>query len=655
MFRWGRSLAFLLLMPALATSAAEFSVESPNGRIEAAIETGENVTLSVSLDDAVVLNPSPIDLHFRDGGEQFAATGKWSRKEKRTIYETIQPRVPTKASQYLYRANALTLENPPFQLEIRAHDDGVAYRWRTAHPGQISVNEQITLNFPPVAEYGVTRMDEPGTFYNSFERDYSFESEDTFVADQKHEIYLPAVVRLEDGPLLALTETNLSDYAGLYFLPGGKRSMRSVFPLYPTKIVETGPRGTRIDERADYIARTKGNRAFPWRIIVIAEEDGDLIRNQLVYSLADEPEMDFSWVRPGLLAWDWWHANVLYDVPFESGKNTLSYLHYIDFAAENGIPYIMLDGGWSDKDDLFQVNPDIDLPRVMRHAKERGVGVFLWALWRTFNKQMIPALDWMEAMGVAGIKVDFMDRDDQVMVRFYEKVFMEAAKRRMLVNMHGAYKPAGLRRKYPNFLTSEGVVGLEYNKWSDRATPEKDVTHAFIRMLAGPLDYTPGAMRNATEENHRSIYDRPMSQGTRVHQLSMYVIYESPLQMMADSPSQYRKEPESLAFIREMPVTWDETVVLQAELADFVAIARRKEDRWFLGAMTDWDPRQRMLSLDFLEPGRRYHATLFEDGPNAHRFAEDFRQIKRVVTASDTLEVKLGPGGGFAARFDPID
>ena len=345
---------------------------------------------------------------------------------------------------------------------------------------------------------------------------------------------------------------------------------------YPAKTEMDRDRTEKVVERADYMAKTRGTRAFPWRVLVIARKDADLLDTDIVYRLASETKLtDTSWIKPGKVAWDWWNANNLYGVPFRAGVNTDTYKHYIDFAAEHGIAYVILDEGWYPLGDLTKVVPAMDMDAIAAHATQRGVGLIMWVVWKTFDDQMTAALDRFEKWGVKGIKVDFMQREDQWMVRFYERVAQEAARRHLLVDFHGAYKPTGLYRTYPNVLTSEGIMGLEQDKWSADVAPDHDVTFPFMRMMPGPVDYTPGAMLNATKADFKPMFNRPMSQGTRCHQLAMYVIYESPLQMLADSPSNYRREPDSLAFLSAVPTVWDETRVLDAKVGEFIVTARR--------------------------------------------------------------------------------
>jgi alpha-glucosidase len=488
-------------------------------------------------------------------------------------------------------------------------------------------------------------------FLSSFERNYSYLPLSQITAEKM--AFLPVLVDIKDGPKVAITEADLDDYPGLYLTgsPDGSPSLSGKFAAYPLKEEQKRDRTLAVAERAGYIADTEGTRHFPWRVLAIARRDGDLIENDIVYRLARPPALkDMSWIKPGKVAWDWWNDLNLFGVDFESGINTRTYKHYVDFAAEYGIEYIILDEGWSDPADLLKTNPAIDMPDLLAYAREKNVGLVLWCVWLTLDRQLQEALDLFEKWGVRGIKVDFMDRDDQKVVNFYKKVAAEAAKRKLVVDFHGAFKPTGLRREYPNVLTREGVLGLEYSKWSTSVTPEHDLLIPFIRMLAGPMDFTPGAMRNATEKNFQPVFSEPMSQGTRCHQLAMYVVYESPLQMLSDSPSAYLREPEVMDFLGQVPTVWDETVGLEAKVGDYIVVARRNGEEWYVGAMTDWTPREVEIDFGFLGAGE-YRADVYADGVNASKCASDFTKTSAVIRAGDSLKVRLASGGGWAARL----
>ena len=624
------------------------TVTSPNGAIAVTIGIGEQLTYALAVRGREIVRPSPIGLRL-EGGRVLGTRPQVSTTTTRSEDQMLRPIVRVKRAEVRDRFNERRIDFAgDFSLIVRAYDDGVAYRLVTKLPGEITV------------------LGEDATF--AFAGDYAlhFPEEDDFISHQER-LYkrlrvseiaagrfsgLPVLVSPPDGPRIAITEADLFDYPGMDLTPGSEpHSLKGLFPAYPLKTEMRGDRTERVLERADYIAKTRGTREFPWRVLMVAERDADLLATDIVYRLAAETTIgDASWIRPGKVAWDWWNANNIYGVPFRAGVNTETYKHYIDFAAEHRIEYVILDEGWCKLGDLMSVVPDVDMNALAAYAKQKNVGLILWVVWKTLDQQMAVALDQFEKWGVRGIKVDFMQREDQWMVKFYERVAREAAERGLLVDFHGAYKPTGLYRTYPNVLTSEGVLGLEQSKWSELAGPDNAVTIPFIRMLAGPVDYTPGAMMNATKADFKPIFNRPMSQGTRCHQLAMYVVYESPLQMLADSPSNYRKEPESLAFLSAVPTVWDETRVLGASVGEFVAVARRSGRDWYVGAMTNWTARDLDLDLSFLGPGA-FEMEIHRDGPNADRAGMDYVRESRPVTAGDRLRVHLAPGGGFAARI----
>ena len=629
--------------------AKTYEIHSPDKKIKILIQVEGGIFYSLICDSQEILAPSPLSLTIAGIGE-LGKDPRVSGFRTRSVNTTIVPPVREKRAVINDRFNeAILTFKGNYGLVFRAYDDGVAYRFFTRLKGRVKVvTEEVRFKFGS-DHSGYFPFVE--SFHSSFERNYSRLPLSGVTAEKM--AFLPVLIDIKDGPKVAITEADLDDYPGLYLAgsPDGSAALQGRFPAYPLKEEEKRDRTLAVAERADYIADTNGNRDFPWRVLAIARRDGELIENDIVYRLGRPLALkETAWIQPGKVAWDWWNDLNLFGVDFESGINTKTYKHYIDFASRYGIEYVILDEGWSDPKDLLKINPDLDMEELLAHAREKNVGLILWCVWLTLDRQLNQALDLFEKWGVRGIKVDFMDRDDQKVVNFYKKVAAEAAKRRLVVDFHGAFKPTGLRREYPNVLTREGVLGLEHNKWSKSVTPEHDLLIPFIRMLAGPMDFTPGAMRNAVEKSFQPVFSEPMSQGTRCHQLAMYVVYESPLQMLSDSPSAYLREPEVMGFLSQVPTVWDETVALEAEVGDYVVVARRSGEEWYVGAMTDWTPREIEIDFGFLGPGE-YQAEIYADGLNAARYAADYTKSSLSLKSGDRLKVKLAPGGGWAARI----
>jgi alpha-glucosidase len=629
------------------TTKTPLTVTSPDGALVVTIEAGAQLTWAVTHKGAPILLPSRIGLALTDNrvlGDAPLVVGTTTRRVDRVLH----PVVRYKRGEVRDRFNERRVDvNGHYSLVVRAYDDGVAYRWVTSLPGELTIRDEI-VTFAFAGDHTLYFPEET-SFISHQERAYKTPK----ISDLKEGQFssLPALAVIPNGPKVAITESDLLDYPGMDLTTAGApNTLKGLFPAYPTKTEMKRDRTENVIERAPYIAKTTGSREFPWRVLVVADRDAVLIDTDIVFRLASETKLaDTSWIKPGKVAWDWWNFNNIYGVPFRAGVNTETYKHYIDFAAENGIEYVILDEGWYKLGDLLSVVPAINMDELAAHAKSKDVGLVMWVIWKTFDEQMEATLDEFEKWGVKGIKVDFMQREDQWMVNYYERVAKAAAKRHMLVDFHGAYKPTGLYRTYPNVVTSEGVLGLEQNKWGEDASPTNAVTFPFLRMMAGPVDYTPGAMMNATKADFKPIFNRPMSQGTRCHQLAMYVVYESPLQMLADSPSNYRKEPESLAFLAKVPSVWDETRVLSATLGEHILVARRSGKDWYIGALTNWEPRDLDIDLSFLGAGS-FKAEIHRDGPNADRAGVDYTREIKTVTSSDHLRIHLAPGGGLAVR-----
>ena len=640
--------AFLgIVLLAGSVRAEKHELRSPDGKIILMVTIEDTISFTVSSAGKEILSSSPLSLEIRELGVLGLNPGP-GRARRKTVDRMVEAVVPEKNRKIREHFNELQLDfTGGYGVHFRAYDYGAAYRFFTGFEGKIEVlGEKVRFNFPD--NHSLYCHVDKG-FFTHQEQPVRLLKLQELTADQI--AYPPAVIAIEGGPKIALTESDLRDYAGLYLKGTGGNALEGIFPAVATKEELGRDRDYRVTEKADYIAMTEGKRTFPWRLMVVADTDAALIENQMVWLLAPPCRIaDPTWIKPGKVAWDWWNALNLFEVDFKAGVNTVTYKYFIDFAAENGIEYVILDEGWYTLGNLLELNPAIDMEAILAHGEERGVGIILWVVWKTLEDQLEEAMTQFADWGVKGLKVDFMQRDDQWMVNYYWRIARAAAEKKMLVDFHGAYKPAGLRRAWPNVLTREGILGLEHNKWSESVTPEHDLLIPFIRMLAGPMDFTPGAMINMQEKNFKAIFDRPMSQGTRCHQLAMYVVYESPLQMLADSPSHYLREKESLKFLSAVPSVWDETRVLEAVMGEYILIARRSKQDWYVGAMTDWTARELVVDLSFLNEGE-YVMESYQDGPNAQRYGNDYRYGIQKVKKDARLKIELAPGGGWAARL----
>ena len=621
---------------------------SPNGRIEVRVRAAERLSFDVLLSGRPLLSDSSLSL--RIDGTTLGSKPRVRAARTQRVDRVVTPPVRQKAKALRERYNELRIELAGgYAVAFRAFDEGVAYRFETAlQKAEVRVDaEEVSFRF--AGDWSVY-LHEEESFFSHNERHYARRPLKELTPGMLAST--PAVVDA-DGVKIAIADADTEDYPGLWLRGAGGAALAGVFPAYPLEEKLERDRDFKVVRAADYIAVTKGTRTYPWRVLGIAEQDKDLITNAMVYLLASPSRVaDTSWIKPGKVAWDWWNANNLHGVDFKAGINTRTYEYFIDFAARHGIEYVILDEGWYKLGDLLSVVPEMDIERLVAYGKERNVGIIPWVVWKTLDDQFLPAMEQFERWGVKGLKVDFMQRDDQKVMAFYHRVSQEAARRKLLVDFHGAIRPAQLTRTWPNLLTTEGVLGLEQFKWSDKSHPEHNVTLPFTRMFVGPFDYTPGAMRNASRRSFAAIFEQPMSLGTRCQQLAMYVVFESPLQMLADSPSSYEREPESMEFLGPVPTVWDETRVLEARLGDFVLVARRSGRDWWVGAMTDATAREMTLDLGFLPEGR-FRMTAYADGPNAQRWASDYRKTSQDVTRASRLNLRLAEGGGFAARITP--
>jgi len=627
---------------------SNYNVYSPDNRIEIRIHPGERIRYDILLKGKPLLQDCALSIDIDH--TILGVRAKVVKTKERNSKQVLEPVVRQKFAKIRENYNEIRFEmEGNYAVVFRAYNEGAAYRLETSLPGnQVKIySEESTFNFP--AEYTV--------FYPAEESFFSH-NERKYIAEPMKQIApasiasLPAVVDA-DGVKVAIAESDVEDYPGLWLRGTGGNALSATFPPYPLKEKLEKDRDLKVIESADYIAVTTGTRTFPWRVMGIAEKDGDLLTNQLVWLLQKPAQVqDTSWIKPGKVAWDWWNANNIYGVDFKAGINTQTYKYYIDFAAKYGLQYIILDEGWYKLGNLLDVVPEINMEELTAYARQKNVGIILWVVWKTLDDQLEPALNQYAKWGVKGVKVDFMQRSDQRLINFYHKVSRETAKRKMLVDFHGDQKPALMTRTWPNLISAEGVRGLEWSKWSADAEPGHNVTLPFTRMFLGPMDYTPGAMLNATKSSFAPIFNRPMALGTRCHQLAMYVVYESPLQMLADSPSNYLREPEAMEFLGPVPSEWDETKVLDARIAEHVLVARRNGRDWYLGAMTNWTPREFQVDFSFLPEGT-FWMEAFQDGVNADRYGSDYKTVKSQVNRTTKLKIALAPGGGWAARIHP--
>jgi alpha-glucosidase len=634
--------------------AQVYRIDSPDGKIRLEVQSDSLIKWKLLYNDISVIESGMAGLTTDKTGAVTAGTGMPHAETGRMV-ETIENPVPTKFRKFHAVYNRLILRfEGGFDVEFRVSDEGFAYRFLTDHAQPLIVeSEQVLLSFPRDCRIFFPREEKLQSHYERLYQDTTL-----MAIENGSFASLPLLVKTREEVSLLITDADLYDYPNLFLQKTEGNRLKGLFPraVLEARPAERGSdRNEVIVSEAAYIALTDGRRTFPWRVFALAGTDKELLENQMVFNLSRPPAGDFSWVKPGKVAWDWWNDNNIHGVDFVSGINTATYQYYIDFAAAFGLAYIILDEGWSaTTTDLLHSAPNMDIPGLMAYAKSRNVGIILWVLWKPFYHNMEEVITQFERWGAAGIKVDFMQRADQQMVNIYRDIAERAAASGMLVDFHGSFKPSGLRRAFPNVLSYEGVKGLENAKWSRQITPAHNLTLPFIRMVAGPMDYTPGAMVNKQKENFSISWNQPMSMGTRAHQAALYTIYESPLQMLCDNPGNYLKDSIFTRFIADIPVVWDSTIALEGRIGEFLVMARKNGENWYLAALTDWTEREIDVSLSFLGPGK-YQAVMLADGINANRHAEDYRISRKIAVATDRLTIRLAKGGGFSAVLKPVN
>ena len=663
-----KSLILALALCSFAIAQAkptQKQITSPDGTLKVTVTVADDIRWSVEDDGKRIIAPSQIAMQI--GQSEVWGVNPILRKATVGKIDEVIPSPLYKKSEVDNRCTTLTLAfKGDYAIELRAYDNAAAYRFVSTRKGDYTVKNEVSeWDFAEDnTVYGsYVKFNRKGTgntiekqYYNSFENAYFVEPLKKMNPERL--MFLPLLVEVDDKKV-CITESDLMSYPGMYlYNSNGDTTLEGNFAPYPDKVTQGGHNMLQgeVQTRKPYIAEVSGPRSFPWRICIVADNDAELLDDDMVFRLSQPNAIgDTSWIKPGKVAWDWWNDWGLYGVDFEPGINNRTYEYYIDFAARNGIEYVILDEGWSvnKKADLMQVIPEIDVKHLCDYAKERGVGIVLWAGYWALNRDMEQVMKHYAEMGVKGFKIDFMDRDDQQMVDFYERAAVTAAKYKLMCDFHGAYKPCGLSRKYPNVVNYEGVNGLEQMKWStielDQVT--YDVMIPFIRMVAGPMDYTQGAMVNAQKASYHASNSEPMSQGTRCRQLAMYVVFESPFNMLCDSPTNYEKEPVCTEFIAKIPTVWDETEALDGKVGEYCIIARCAGDVWYVGGMTNWDEREVEIDLSFLGEGN-YAATKFVDGPNANKLGRDFLKKEIEIKGGSKLKVKMAQGGGFAMKIE---
>lgn len=624
---------------------------SPDNGVKISIEIKDKIYYSVYSNNEVLLKDCYMQLSLKN-----EAAGQQPQLQKQQAFkvdEMSTPVVPLKYSTIKNQCNALRLQfKNNYAVEFRAYNNGVAYRFITNSKDTAYVmNEDFAINFP---ESYALHLQQTSSFKTSYEHPYSHLASNEFNEGSKMST-LPVLIDTKKGYKLLVSESDLSDYPCMFIKGTNNNGMRSAFPKVPLEFGDDGDRSVKIVKEADYIAKTTGKRNYPWRCIVIAKNDGQLLENTMTYNLASPCVLqETSWIKPGQVSWEWWNDAAPYgpDVNFVAGYNLDTYKYYIDFAAKYGISYIIMDEGWARSTrDPYTPNPKVDVHELIRYGKTKNVGIVLWLTWLTVENNFDLFKTFSE-WGVKGVKIDFMDRSDQWMVNYYERVAKEAAKYNMFVDFHGAFKPAGLERKYPNVLSYEGVLGLEQ---MGGCKPDNSIYFPFMRNAVGPMDFTPGAMINMQPNVYRAERPNAAGVGTRVNQMSMFVIFESGLQMLADNPTLYYRNPECTEFITSVPVTWDETRALNCVAGEYVTVAKRKGNEWFLGGMTNSQERNIDVPLDFLADGKVYEMTSFEDGINAGRQAMDYRKKIAQIKKGDKLTIKMARNGGFAASLKLIN
>ena len=639
------TLSFIFCFFSNGFAQKTLELKSPNGAIKVSIDITDKIRYSVAYNSDQLLVNNSLALELKN--DKAGPKPKLISSKSSTGGSVIKPYIALKYSTVTSKYNKILLNfKDNYAVEFRAFDSGIAYRFITRNKGDIEVlNEIVDLHFPSTYDL---HIQQPGSFKTAYEENYSTVNS----ADWKSKMStLPLLIDTKKQYKILISESDLSDYPCLFLKGNGKDAVSSAFPKAPLEFAEDGDRSLKITKEADYIAKTTGTRSFPWRYFVITTDDRQLLENTMTLELSSASVIkDPSWVKPGQASWEWWNDASPYgpDVNFESGYNLETYKYYIDFAAKFGLKYIIMDEGWANSTtDPYTPNPKVDVHELIRYGKEKNVGVVLWLTWLTVHNHM-ELFKTFKDWGVKGVKIDFMDRSDQWMVNYYERVAKEAAKNELFVDFHGAFKPAGLEYKYPNVISYEGVRGMEQMGGTQ---PKNSLFLPFMRNAVGPMDFTPGAMISMQPESYSAERPNAGSIGTRAYQMALFVVFESGIQMLADNPTLYYRNLDCTEFMTSVPTTWDETRALVAKVGEVAVVAKRKENKWFIGGITNGAEKVRNLqvNLDFLEKGKTYTMTYFEDGINAGRQAMDYRKKTAQVKSGDKIDIKMVRNGGYAA------
>lgn len=625
------------------------SLQSPNGRLQVEIDAGKVLTWRIVHNGRELMRPSQIDINNAYQGKATASRAKYFK----TTFPTPFYRQSSVTAEY--NETTLTL-GKGWTVVFRAFDDGIAYRFACRGKVSATISDekaQFRFNGDNTTWLSFTTNDkkpEAMAFQNIYDEKPLKEAQGKLA-------FLPATID-NKGIKLTILESDLKAYPGMFVKKATDgESLEGWFARYPKTFEKYPWRQQRyVTSTEDYIARTNGKQfTTPWRIVAVTEKDTDMPVNNLVYALAEPAKTnDTQWIKPGKVAWDWWNDWNLRGVDFKAGINFDTYKYYIDFAAKNGIEYVVLDEGWyeSKKGDIMSPIPEIRLPELIAFAKKKGVDIVLWTVFNVLDEHLEEAMTKYGSMGVKGFKIDFLDRDDQEAVELAYRIAEAALRHKMVLDYHGFYKPTGMSRTFPNILNYEAVFGMEEARWTELGSdmPLYDVTFPYIRMMAGRVDFTPGAMRNGTKDNWRAIYTAPISMGTRCHQLACYVVHDSPFTMLCDTPTNYEKEQECVDMISSLPTVFDRTIIPQGEMGKYIVTAREKDGNWYVAGQTNWDSRTLNLRFDFLEKGKKYHATIFRDGVNADHNAEDYKREETDVDATTVMPVRMASGGGFVIK-----